>query len=160
MAHHDELLDQAVELAGKDLSVVTQADLRRSVSTAYYAVFHLLTTESVAHWDVPSSRPSLARMFEHSVMKRVSNRIADPKQNPFVNENATTVQKLRRLAKIFVQLQEKRHVADYDNATYWTQSEALVEVESAMDAFDLWNDLRHTKIAQDYLVSLLIKPRE
>ena len=85
-------------------------------------------------------------MFEHSVMKKTSNRIADTKKYPFAGEHPAVVQQLRQLAKTFVQLQDKRHIADYD--------------KSAIDAFGLWQAIHHEKIAQDYLVSLLIKPRD
>ena len=99
-------------------------------------------------------------MFEHSVMKRVSNQISDPKRNPFDREDPSVVQKLREVAQAFVQLQDKRHVADYDNSTVWTQTAAFEEVSTAARAFDTWRSIRHEKIAQDYLVSLLIKPRD
>ena len=56
-------------------------------------------------------------------------------------------------------LQDRRHVADYDNAKIWTMSEAFEEVLTASQAFGVWQSIKHEKIAQDYLVSLLIKPR-
>jgi uncharacterized protein (UPF0332 family) len=42
VAYHDELLQQAKELVHNNPGAPTQADLRRSVSSAYYALFHLL----------------------------------------------------------------------------------------------------------------------
>jgi uncharacterized protein (UPF0332 family) len=41
LAYHDELLQHAEELVHKRSNNPTQVDLRRSVSSAYYAVFHL-----------------------------------------------------------------------------------------------------------------------
>lgn len=46
MAYHDELLEQAKELVHKNPNNPTQADLRRSVSSAYYALSHLLIFEA------------------------------------------------------------------------------------------------------------------
>jgi hypothetical protein len=44
MAYHDDLLRLARDLANKPDP--TQAEFRRSVSTAYYALFHLLVGET------------------------------------------------------------------------------------------------------------------
>src|SRR6266849_1142214 len=136
MAYHDELLQQAFELAHKDPA--TQADLRRSVSAAYYALFQLLISETIAHWSLDSSRPALSRMFDHSLMKKASARISDARLFPFHGEDLTAVGNLRTVAHLFRQLQDSRHVADYDNSTYWTHSEALQQVTKAAEAFTAW----------------------
>ena len=60
MAYHDELLQQARELVHKNPNNPTQADLRRSVSSAYYALFHLLIFEACLNWSNDISRPGLA----------------------------------------------------------------------------------------------------
>ena len=159
MAFHDDLLRQAFDLAGKNPESPTQADLRRSVSSAYYALFHLLITETVANWSLDSSRDGLARMFEHRVMVKASERLKDSNAFPFAGEDQEVVQKLRKVAKAFRRLQENRHIADYDNARHWTQLGALEEVNTAVEAFTAWHAIKNEKIAQDFLVSLLIKPR-
>ena len=158
MAYHDELLQQDFELANKPSP--TQADLRRSVSTAYYALFHLLISETVTHWSLDSSRGALSRMFDHSLMRKVSKRASNPNQQPFPGEDTAVVAQLRKLAESFVRLQDKRHVADYDNNTSWREYEAIEEITRANDAFSTWQSIRHKKIAQDYLVSLLIRTRD
>ena len=160
MAFHDDLLQQAIDLIEKNPVTPTQADLRRSISTAYYALFHLLIDETIAHWSHASSRDALGRMFEHSVMKKVSNRISNTQVSPFAGEDPNVVRNLRKVAQDFVQLQDRRRIADYDNTTFWTTTEALKEVTTAAKAFENWRSIRNEKIAQDYLVSLLIKPRE
>ena len=158
MAYHEDLLQQASDLVHK--RNLNQADLRRSVSTAYYALFHLLISETVAHWSLDSSRNALSRMFEHSTMKRVSGKVSDSIQFPFHGENPVAVLNLKTVAQAFCQLQDKRKIADYDNATHWTHTEALREVTAAAKAFSCWQSVKHEKIAQGYLVSLLIKPRD
>jgi uncharacterized protein (UPF0332 family) len=160
MALHDDLLQQARDLAHKNFPDVTEADLRRAVSSAYYALFHLLISEACANWTHSSSRKHLARMFEHSYMRKVSDRVADPKRTAYANENPVVVQKLRDLAAIFSDLQARRHEADYDIARTWSFSQAMEEIDSATGAFALWNEIRSEPIAQDYLVFLLIKPRD
>jgi len=151
MAYHDDLLQQAIDLVHKNRASPTQADLRRSVSTAYYALFHLLISETIAHWNLASSRDALGRMFEHSTMKKVSVRISDSRIFPFSGEDPKVVQGLKIVAQAFGQLQDKRKIADYDNTTFWTPTEALREVTTAAKAFSTWQAIRNEKIAQDYL---------
>lgn len=160
MGYHDDLLQQAVDLVRKNPEATTQADLRRSVSAAYYALFHLLISETVANWSLSSSRDALGRMFEHSVMRKVSGRISDSRLFPFAGEDLAAVENLKIVAQAFVQLQDKRHIADYDNSTFWSQTESLREITTAAKAFSAWQSIKNEKIAQDYLVSLLIKPRD
>ncbi len=81
MAYHDELLQLAADLVGKNGA--TQADLRRGVSTAYYALFHLLVSETTLNWSRDSSRDALGRMFDRSPWpKKVSSRYGNPKRMP------------------------------------------------------------------------------
>jgi hypothetical protein len=160
MAYHDDLFQHALDIIYKHPDTPTQADLRRSVSTAYYALFHLLISETVAHWDLASSRDKLARMFDHKAMKRASEQISNSGKFPFTGEDPVVVEKLKIVAEAFVQLQGKRHIADYDNSTFWSYTEAFAEIEKASDAFIAWDAIKEQKIAQEYLVSLLIKPRD
>src|SRR5580704_8659638 len=120
MAYHDDLLKQAIDLIHKDASNPTQADLRRAVSTAYYALFHLLISETTLNWNRASSRNMLGRMFDHSLMKKV----ADSRRMPFTGEDIGVVSGLRLLAKAFVDLQDLRHTADYDNGVPWMFGQA------------------------------------
>jgi hypothetical protein len=155
VAYHDELLQQAKDLLHRNNP--TQADLRRSVSSACYALFHLLIFEACANWSNNISRPGLARMFEHGVMKKVSNKVG---RMPCAEENPVVVDRLRSFARLFIQLQEQRHEADYNVKDAWTLSQSLEEMIDANRAFEIWQEIRTEKIAQDYLVSLLIRPRE
>ena len=71
MAFPDDLLEQAQHLAQREPKRPKQASLRRAVSTAYYALFHLLITETTRNWRRPAERHTLARMFEHTQMGKV-----------------------------------------------------------------------------------------
>jgi hypothetical protein len=160
MAFHDDLLAQAGELIHKNQPNVTQADLRRAVSTAYYALFHLLISETALNWKRDSSRDAFGRMFEHAVMRRASQRLLDSRLFPFTGVDPALGQNLRLVAQAFVQLQDIRHLADYHNGVRWTYVEALREVSTARQAFQIWASIRDEDVAQEYLVSLLIKPRD
>ena len=113
MAYHDELLQQAFDLVDRVPANPKQADLRRGVSAAYYAVFHLLISETITHWSLDSSRNALGRMFEHSVMKRVSMKVSDSKLSSLTGETPSAAESLRGVANAFSQLQDKRKIADY-----------------------------------------------
>src|SRR5580658_11266364 len=73
MAFAEDLLKQAFLLLNKESKNPTQASLRRSVSTAYYALFHLLIQEASANWSRADTRDYLARAFEHRTMKQASS---------------------------------------------------------------------------------------
>jgi hypothetical protein len=100
MAFHNDLLQLSMDLAVQDPTGLNQATLRRAVSTAYYALFHLLINETVANWSRASSRDALGRMFDHALMKRVSSRIADSHKSPFKGEDPVVVQNLRAVASL------------------------------------------------------------
>ncbi len=68
MAFAEDLLDQAFLLLNKETKNPKQASLRRAVSTAYYAVFHLFVQEACANWNPPAVRENLARAFSHQTM--------------------------------------------------------------------------------------------
>jgi uncharacterized protein (UPF0332 family) len=160
MAFHDDLLDQAIQLVHREPKKPKQASLRRAVSTAYYALFHFLISESVANWSKPNLRTALGRAFDHNIMKSASKRLFDSRQFPFTGEDPRTVSALKAVANAFAQLQEQRHKADYDNSTFWTRAEALKQVKSAEQAFVACKSIRNEQIAQAYLVSLVVKKRE
>ena len=60
-AYHDDLLAQALSLVHKEPRNPKQASLRRAVSAAYYALFHLLISEAVANWNRVNLRAALGR---------------------------------------------------------------------------------------------------
>jgi uncharacterized protein (UPF0332 family) len=159
MAYHDELFGQAISLLF-ERDPLTQADLRRSVSTAYYGLFHLLISETVAYWNHDASRDKLARMFDHKSMKKASGQISDSRLFPFVGEDPEVINKLKTVAGAFVELQAKRHTADYDNSKTWNPDEARADVLTAAEAFTAWESIKSERIAVEYLVSLLIRTRD
>ena len=69
---HD-LLDQADHLAALDAKRPKQANLRRAVSSAYYALFHLLVEEAAATLVTDRDlRLLVSRAFDHSEMKKAA----------------------------------------------------------------------------------------
>jgi uncharacterized protein (UPF0332 family) len=154
MAFHHDLLDVARYLLEKESP--TQATLRRSVSTAYYALFHLLIHEACFNWARPEHRNNLARAFDHKQMLAASDRQQAKYKDAADN---STGKRLFKVAFNFVQLQQKREFADYDYGIKLSLDQARVAIRQAEAAFESWEIVRNEQIAQDYLFSLLIKER-
>ena len=174
MALHDDLLDLALRLvtpppvplapvAGSlpappavNIAVPppTEAELRRGISTAYYALFHLLvdsaTTRGVA---TVALRAHVARNFEHGNMKKVCAKYTglatDKAGQPVPVE-------ILRIADAFVQLQEARHKADYNVKDPVTPIEAQTSVQMARDAFADWATISAYAATDAFLTELLV----
>lgn len=155
----EELVDQAAVLVA---SQPTQANLRRAVSAAYYALFHLLIRDTVGHWSNPSHYPRLARTFEHQRMKTASlnmlKLLAAASQEIDPAESAIRG-KLGLVAQGVVELQQARHRADYDMEKPLDPSDARLLVEQAIKAFHAWKEIKDADISQDFLYSLLFRDR-
>lgn len=154
MAYHDDLLQQAHALV--HTVPPSQASLRRAVSTAYYAVFHLLIAEAVANWSNAALRAQLGRAYDHGTMRQASVQTANkgfPAEDPIVAAG------LRLIARTFDELYGQRHFADYNLTKDLTPMEALSQVTSAATVFKTWPSIRSAQIAQEYLVSLVVNPR-
>jgi len=156
MAFADDLLAQAGILANLDKKRPRQASLRRAVSTAYYALFHLLTNAAVSNWKQARLRADLARGFEHRKMYQTCN---GTRNKQFPGANQTSGQHLRLVAETFVQLQALRNLADYDNSRRWTKTQVRGSITPASAAFDSWRAVRKETIAEDFLLRLLIPER-
>jgi hypothetical protein len=135
MSHHLDLLDQAVMLATIDTKKPKQANLRRAISSAYYAVFHLLVDEAcrvqigTQHNQAPF-RQVLGRAFAHGGIKDACKSFGGGTLKKSVGKGLpvgfTVPAEIRKLATTFVDLQEKRHLADYDLAERFKRSDVLV----------------------------------
>jgi hypothetical protein len=156
------LLDLAEQIARGGTGRPRQSDLRRAVSTAYYALFHLLTQSGAAL--VHSSavlRPILARHYEHREMKNASKSVAAGQvPTPLQQVTATVPVDLMTVAKTFIELQEARHQADYDSspAIQFTRQDVLDVVRRARHAFQAWETVRNTPAGELYVLAMLFHP--
>src|SRR5579862_669642 len=153
MAFADDLLEQAYHLAHRERKHPKQASLRRAVSTAYYALFHLLIDEAVGNWEIARQRSILARTFDHGKMKKV----CEDHVNEFHKSDSPVAGlPLMKVAQTFVMLQQERHTADYDNAFHWQRTKVIGHIDLVADAFKHWRAIRATAEAQDYLLALFL----
>jgi|SRR5579872_4676984 len=157
MAFAEDLLKQAFLLARKEPKNPSEASLRRSVSTAYYALFHLLVRDASANWRRSDTRDYLARAFDHATMKKASTRIENA---DYTGIDPALASKLKSVGRAFRELQEQRHLADYSYATKWDRVGVLSKIEQARSAFVAWESIRKEYLAQRYLVALLVSYKE
>jgi hypothetical protein len=160
MAFPDDLLELAQDLANLYPEGPHQASLRRAVSTAYYALFHLLISETTANWARPELRAILGRFFDHGPMKTASEKRVSQINAAFPDNSPESAEKtvalhLRTVADAFIQAQQRRNEADYNMAEEWTPVEVDTQIASVSEAFRTWNMIRDEAVAQAYLVSLL-----
>jgi uncharacterized protein (UPF0332 family) len=144
---YKDLLEQAARLAKLDAKKPKQANLRRAISSAYYALFHLLVDEAcrvqigAQHSQAPF-RQVLGRAFAHSVMKEACKSFGGGTLKKGVAKGLPAgfaiPPEIRELAETFVDLQDWRHVADYDLTERFKRSDVLSlvnEVERRIQAF-------------------------
>lgn len=148
---YQDLLDQARWLAQVEPRRPKQANLRRTVSATYYALFHYLIEEAVrqqlgSHHATRPYRHVISRAYSHVTMKaacrsfgggslkrEIATSLSSPETNGYTIPTA-----IQDLAATFAELQEKRHLADYDLSKMWGRLEVLAlidQVETAITAF-------------------------
>jgi uncharacterized protein (UPF0332 family) len=158
----EHLLEQAQHLARREKKRPRQASLRRAVSTAYYALFHLLIEEATKNWKRAAQRALLARAFEHGRMKGACDKKRSELSALIGKIPPPPAQELEHLYTIvetFIQAQQQRHTADYDNSRQWTRTEVLAQIGAVHAAFQSWKAIRKDDLAQDFLVHLLVRER-
>jgi uncharacterized protein (UPF0332 family) len=149
-----DLLAQARMLVEHEPRRPKQATLRRAVSTAYYGLFHFLIEESTAllfgtGQRQVAVRQLAARAFVHGKMKSACAE--------FIKRNPQHVQALRQpfwakltiagnrqlqlIAQTFIDLQNQRHIADYDLTVSFSRQDALNTVLRAETAATAWRQL-------------------
>ena len=162
----DHLLDQAEMLIASTGGTARQVDLRRAISSAYYALFHAVATEAAddfvgrTHRQTPRYRlvyrsiehKSLLRLCEDIVKTKLPERYADYEPSGGFGPD------LQALADAFVDLQEKRHLADYDPLFRVTKLEAVLAVETGRTALARFKNANRTQ-RKTFLSLAVFSPR-
>jgi hypothetical protein len=144
MAFPDDLLKDAHHLVARGGRNPRQSSLRRAVSNAYYALFHLLIADFVANWRMKSQRARLGRMFEHRKMSQAVRKFKEPGVEA----------DLQKVIDAFAQLQQDRYAADYDVSRNWSRLDVNIEQAIADEAFKTWRGIRKERLAQDHLLTM------
>lgn len=150
MTIHRDLLHQARRLARLDPRRPRQANLRRAISSAYYGLFHFLTDRAcrmMLGTQVPQTayRQVIARGFDHATMKEACRSFSGGNLPasilPRLPAGFAVPTGLRRVARAFIELQEQRHLADYDLTENFTRDEVLSIVQQAERALTEFNNV-------------------
>jgi len=153
-----DLLKQANHLATYEGDSPTQASLRRAVSTAYYALFHLLLEDASQRWQgSPEARHGLARAFGHGQMNEASLQFREATWQDWFGDLRQIPPDVRRVAGAFVILQDERHTADYDNHKQWSPKQVQDVLDTAQAAFQDWQSIHTDPMAGNYLLAMLLK---
>ena len=159
----EDLLDQAWRLVFWDKKRPKQASLRRAISTAYYALFHLLIADAVSRL-IPEAalRDRVSRSFQHGEMKQVCEQFgASPTPaalHRLLGESDASA-RLRSVAQAFLHLQEHRLLADYDVGHRLPRADAETIVDVADRAFRDWKGIASTKERDVFLTALAFGAR-
>ena len=139
------------------------AQLRRGVSTAYYALFHLLVHETMARTIADATlRADLSRMIGHESTKAVCNEYAAAQPDHVghlkIKSGAVIPAQLQSIGSAFVTLIEARHSADYDTQTTKdpTHAEAFIYLMTAENAFLDWVAIQGDKATGAMLTKIFM----
>lgn len=152
----EQLIEQAEGMVSEALN---EADLRRAVSSAYYAVFHLLIREAAGNWKNTADHARLARVPDHKPMKDASARMIKKIESLKPMDIGENTNLLSFVAQTFIDLQQARQKADYDISDPFGSLDAEMHVSRARLAFIAWDRIKGEPLAQDYLYTLLFKER-
>ena len=121
------MISTARKLANASPLKPRQADLKRAISTAYYALFHAIAKDAANLLvGVGAARPQEAwvqvyRALQHGAAKTACEGVR--------NLNFPTA--MKRCADAFVTLQQKRHDADYDPTRRGLRTDAVAAIVMA-----------------------------
>jgi hypothetical protein len=160
----DDLLAQADDLATKEAGIPIQASLRRAISAAYYARFHLLGSAGartmapvnparlqgrVQRAFVHGDMKKVCEQFQHGRVNNISEKIRDLLSNPIEPELVT-------ISKAFVELQVARDIADYNVLATFDRVNVLQKIQMAQNAFAAWDAVKHKPNSTVFLSALLL----
>lgn len=139
MPRPSELLDTARLLASARDEAPTDADLRRCISTAYYAIFHAVLTAGADRFFGADNREEagysqLYRAYDHGRLKSRCEQILASKPERFERERLSSAyfgSDLRAFAQSFKRRHASRERADYDPRATFTAAEARAAIAEA-----------------------------
>jgi hypothetical protein len=163
----EHLLEQAEKLVAPPAAgPPRQVDLRRAISTAYYGLFHFMLTavadEFVGVTQRASSRYTLVyRSIDHRGLKDLCSEIR--KRTPSSKYAAYLPvggfdQNVQIFAASAVDLQEKRHNADYNPQHRYTTFDAKLAIETARNAIQSFQQADGER-RRAFVTLLLCPPR-
>jgi uncharacterized protein (UPF0332 family) len=159
MALHDDLLAEAKRMLAY-ASPPAEVTLRRAISTAYYAVFHLLLHECVRATVQAHAFEYVERSVEHKTIREKCEQWINRKYDKFVQGKLSgggVEPELLTVFDAFMQLHAAREDADYNMTKAANEPDAKSKVALAVTAFQEWNKVRSTDNAKLFLTVVLFE---
>ena len=159
----NHLLDQADRLVTTHGGARRQADLRRAISTAYYAVFHAIVIEAADDFVGATQRQTgryalVYRSIDHRSLRTLCEDIRKPtlpaKYSKYRPPTGEFGHDLTAVAAAVADLQEKRHLADYDPSFRVVPSEAVSAIATGRTAIARFRRANRTQ--RGAFISLLV----
>ena len=149
-----DLMETARRLAESGAVQPTQADLRRAVSTAYYALFHCVAA-AAADMLTGNRRYSpewhqVYRALEHGKAKQACGQQGVMQAFPM---------EIRSFAKAFVELQGARHEADYALEGQYLKPDVFAIITRAEEAINKFEQA-DVRPRRRFAVHVLFKRRQ
>ena len=161
----EHLLDQAERLIERrGAGAPRRVDLRRAISNAYYGVFHAVTAAAadafVGRGRRVGPQYSLAyRSIDHRYLRQICDEVRRPtlrdRSKPYGPPQGFAPDMIA-FVELLLELQQKRHAADYDPALRFSSSEARLSIGTARDALRHWRDVPDAE--RTVFVALLLFP--
>ena len=162
-----DLLEQAQHLLKLDSRKPRQANLRRSISAAYYSLFSLLVDEAAVA--VVGSGPGnkllrgyVIRAFGHSSMANVCKGFASKNPSQKISELLADYKikisdDLAYIANTFCSLRDERNEVDYNFACSYAKEDATIIFNRAKVAHQKWQNIKNDEATRVFLMALLVQ---
>jgi hypothetical protein len=163
----EHLFQQADKLAtSQSAGPPRQADIRRAISAEYYGVFHATLAAAADQFVGKTKRTTsryglVYRSVDHSALRVICEEVKKQTLRPKYIRHAPSNgfgANIVAFAAAVLELQEKRHGADYDPLVRMRQSDAIVATKTARAAL-----IRFSKASANrrraFLSLLLFPPR-
>lgn len=164
----EDLIKHAQRLIKSGKGKPKQVELKRAVSAAYYSLFHRFLKAaaddligSTATARRSSAYKLIYRGFEHSRMRTTAIDATKATMPPKLVEASGYTQfseQIQAAARAFVELQQKRHSADYDPQFRFSKSDARVAIELAIFGGGMF-DIANATERRSFLLCMLMPQR-
>jgi hypothetical protein len=162
----EPLFDQADLLSTREVGRPRQVDIRRAISASYYALFHAVVTAAADLMIGQNNRAQLRyglvyRNIDHKRLREFCKDVQKqslPEKYRQYAPQAGFGAEIKALATAVVELQEKRHTADYDPMIQVKQSDAILLTRTARAALQCFQDAG-TDQRDTFLTLLLFERR-
>src|SRR3981189_3704804 len=140
----NHLFEQASKLISPQAGRPRQVDVRRAISAAYYALFHATITGAVDQFIGVTNRDrsryglgyrSVSHTWLRDLCKEVQKPTLSNKFKPYAPPSGFGPN-ITAFAAAVVELQEKRHSADYDVMIRMNRSDAAFAIATAQAALN------------------------